>query len=169
MKYIVESYSEKRIVVNFDINKIIYDFFYNLNMIQNIKQNLEELKERQEQLSPKIQKIKDQRDEKIAEIKQKYEKKIASITSELDGFKKELSNDLINSFEKAVMKEFEAKRSTSEYSLTESFKDYRDFVAGVDMFPEELVSELDKVISGEHSIEDIAYNLEDIKKEYLIA
>jgi DNA repair exonuclease SbcCD ATPase subunit len=165
----VESYSEKRIFGNYDINKIIYDFFYDLNMIQNIKKNLEELKERQAQLNPKIQKIKDKRDEEIAELKESYEKKIAGITSELDGFKKKLSNDLINSFEKAVMKEFEAKRSTSEYSLTETFKDYRDFVAGVDMFPEDLVSELDKVISGENSIEDIAYNLEDIKKEYLIA
>lgn len=138
-------------------------------MIQNIKKNLEELKERQAQLNPKIQKIKDKRDEEIAELKESYEKKIVGITSELDGFKKKLSNDLINSFEKTVMKEFEEKRSTSEYSLTETFKDYRDFVAGVDMFPEDLVSELDKVISGENSIEDIAYNLEDIKKEYLIA
>mgnify|MGYP006277563925 CR=1 FL=1 len=165
----MKSYLEKRIFGNYYINKIIYDFFYDLNMIQNIKKNLEELKERQAQLNPKIQKIKDKRDEEIAELKESYEKKIVGITSELDGFKKKLSNDLINSFEKTVMKEFEEKRSTSEYSLTETFKDYRDFVAGVDMFPEDLVSELDKVISGENSIEDIAYNLEDIKKEYLIA
>lgn len=137
-------------------------------MIQEIKQNLQRLKERQKELTPKIQKIKRKRDKEIEEIKKKYKKKIAQVTSELDGFKKEISNKLINSFEKIVMQEFEAKRSTSEYSLTEDFKTYRNFVAGVDMFPGNLVLELDKVISGENSIEDIAYNLEDLKKEYLI-
>lgn len=137
-------------------------------MIQEIKQNLQKLKERQEQLDPRIKKIKRKRDEEIEEIKKKYKKKIAQVTSELDSLKKEISNNLINSFEKMVMQEFEAKRSTSEYSLSEDFEAYRNFVAGVDMFPGNLVLELDKVISGENTVEDVAYNLEDIKKEYLI-
>jgi DNA repair exonuclease SbcCD ATPase subunit len=137
-------------------------------MIENIKQDLEKLKEKQEQLTPKIKKLKKERDKEIEKIRQKYQKRIDRVTSELDGFKQEISNNLIKSFEEIVMQEFEAKRSTSEYSLTKDFKTYRDFVAGVDMFPGDLVLQLDKVISGENTIEDVAYNLEDIKKEYFI-
>ena len=150
------------------MNNIKYEFYYIEHMIEGIKQDIEKLKKRQERLKPRIQKIKRKREEEIEEIKKKYKKKIARVTSELDDFKKEISNTLINSFGEMVMQEFEAKRSTSEYSLTEDFKTYRNFVAGVDMFPGNLVLELDKVISGESTIEDIAYNLEDIKKEYLI-
>ncbi|TFF98420.1 MAG: hypothetical protein EU547_01540 [Promethearchaeota archaeon] len=136
-------------------------------MIENIKQKLKELNKRERQIEPKIQKIEEKRDAEIKEIREKYNEKITSVTSELDGFKKELSNGLINSFVDVVMQEFEAKRSTSEYSLTQNFKDYRKFIAGVDLFPKDLVDQLDKVISGENTIEDIAYNLEDIKNKYL--
>ena len=76
--------------------------------------------------------------------------------------------DLIDLFSKIIMDEFDEKRSTSEYSLTENFKEFRDKISEIEFFPKELVERLDKVIEGD-PIENIAYNLEKIKKKYKIS
>jgi DNA repair exonuclease SbcCD ATPase subunit len=138
-------------------------------MLDEIKSKLEELQTNEKDLNPQIEEIKSERDEKIEEIKQKYEKKISTLTSDLEQFRTEISNDLINSFVDAVMKEFDAKRSTSEYTVTEDIKEYRASIANIDMFPSELIDKLDKIISKEVSIENIAYDLESIKEKHLKA
>ena len=136
-------------------------------MINQIKLKLEEFIIRKKELNPEIEKIKSEREQEIKKINQKYEKKISALSSDLERFRKEISNDMINSLIDAVMQEFDAKRSTSEYSLTEGLKEYRNEIASFEMFPSELIQELDKVISGDQIIENIAYNLEEIKKKYL--
>ena len=63
------------------------------------------------------------------------------------------------------MDEFEQKRSTSEYSLTDNFKQFRDAISEIEFFPKELVERLDKVIEGD-LIENVAYDLQKIESEY---
>ena len=74
-------------------------------------------------------------------------------------------DDLIDLFSKAVMEEFDQKRSTSEYSLTDNFKEFKDSISEIDFFPKELVERLDKVIKGD-LIENLAYDLEKIESEF---
>jgi len=136
-------------------------------MIDQIKLKLREFSTRKKELNPEIEKIKSEREKEIEKINQKYENKISALSSDLEKFRKEISNDMINSFINAVMQEFDAKRSTSEYCITEDLKEYRNVIASFEMFPSELIQELDKVISGDQIIENIAYNLEKIKKKYL--
>ncbi len=74
-------------------------------------------------------------------------------------------NEIIDLFSKAVMDEFDAKRSISEYMVTENFKDFRDGVSKIDLFPRDLIDRLDKVIKG-GLIENIAYDVEKIEAKY---
>ena len=67
--------------------------------------------------------------------------------------------------EKVVLAEFDAKRSASEYSVSSTFKEYRNKVASMSMFPRELVQHLDRVING-FKIEDIVYNIDEILGKY---
>lgn len=78
---------------------------------------------------------------------------------------KDLMNDIIDTFEKVVMNEFDTKRSTSEYMVTDEFKDFRESALEIEMFPKDLIERLDKVINGD-PIENIAYDLEKIKNMY---
>ena len=63
------------------------------------------------------------------------------------------------------MKEFDAKRSTGEYTVTDEFKEYKDSIAQFKKFPRELIDRLHKVINGD-PIENIAYDLEKIRTKY---
>ncbi|TXT64878.1 MAG: hypothetical protein BAJALOKI1v1_510018 [Promethearchaeota archaeon] len=136
-------------------------------MLEHIKTKVEKLKKNEKEVTPQIEEIEAEREQKINEIKEEYQQKISAITSDIETFRNEVSNDLINSFIDAIMKEFDAKRSTSEYAVTEEIKQYRNSIATFEMFPTELVSELDKIISEEITIENVAYELEKIKQKYL--
>jgi hypothetical protein len=134
-------------------------------MIEQLKLKIQELETKKQELQPKIDKIEEKKAEEIQEINKKYDHLIQDANIEVIEFEKKITDDLIDLFSKAVMDEFEAKRSTSEYSLTDNFKGFRDSVSNIEFFPKELVERLDKVIDGD-LIENVAYDLEKIKTKY---
>ncbi len=134
-------------------------------MIEQLKLKIQELETKKQELQPKIDKIEEKKAEEIQEINKKYDHLIQDANIEVIEFEKKITDDLIDLFSKAVMDEFEAKRSTSEYSLTDNFKGFRDSVSNIEFFPKELVERLDKVIDGD-LIENLAYDLEKIKTKY---
>lgn len=136
-------------------------------MIDQLKSSLEELEKKKEEVQPKIEEIKAKKLQEIDNLNKKYDHLILEVSSEVDHFEREVNNDFINAFEQIALKEFDAKRSTSEYQVTDEIKEYRDFFASVDIFPKELVNKLDKVIKGDKPIETIVYELDDIKKKHL--
>ncbi len=134
-------------------------------MIDQLKSKLNELEEKKRELQPKIEEIEKERAEELAEINKKYDHMIAVANIQVSQFEDKLMNELIDVFSKTIMNEFDQKRSTSEYVLTNNFKDYRDSFAEIKMFPKELVDRMDKVINGD-SIENIAYDLDRIEQKY---
>jgi len=134
-------------------------------MIDQLKSKLNELEEKKRELQPKIEEIEKERAEELAEINKKYDHMIADANIQVSQFEDKLMNELIDVFSKTIMNEFDQKRSTSEYVLTNNFKDYRDSFAEIKMFPKELVDRMDKVINGD-SIENIAYDLDRIEQKY---
>ncbi len=134
-------------------------------MINKFKSKLEELEQRKKELQPKIEELNAKKEEEIAEVNKKYDHLIYEINYEVEKFENNINNEMIDSFVKIVMKEFDAKRSTSEYTITDEFKEYKDSMAQFKMFPEELINKLHKVINGS-PIENIAYDLEKIEKNY---
>ena len=90
---------------------------------------------------------------------------IQDVNAEVEDFEQKIMNDIIDLFSKVVMDEFDTKRSTSEYMVTENFKDFRESVSEIELFPRDLIERLDKVIEG-GLIENIAYDLEKIETEY---
>ncbi len=134
-------------------------------MIDQLKSKLNELEEKKRELQPKIEEIEKERAEKLAEINKKYDHMILDANIQVSQFEDKLMNELIDVFSNTIMNEFDQKRSTSEYVLTNNFKDYRDSFAEIEMFPKELVDRMDKVINGD-SIENIAYDLDRIEQKY---
>jgi hypothetical protein len=134
-------------------------------MIEHVKAKLKELETKKLELQPKIDKIEEKKAEEIHELNKKYDHLIQDATAEVQNFEQNIMDDLIDLFSKVVMDEFEQKRSTSEYSLTDNFKGFRDSVSDIEFFPNELVERLDKVINGD-LIENVAYDLENIKTKY---
>lgn len=133
--------------------------------IKEIKSKLEELDAKKREVSPKIEEIEVSRQEELAEVNKKYDHMIDDVKQEVKLLENNLMNDIIDTFEKVVMNEFDTKRSTSEYMVTDDFKDFRENASEIDMFPKDLIERLDKVINGD-PIENIAYNLEKIKNIY---
>ena len=72
----------------------------------------------------------------------------------------------IESFVNLVTRELEVKRSSSLYTVSDEFKEYRENISKLEIFPEELIRKLDKVIEG-NPIEEVVYLLDDIKTKYL--
>ena len=134
-------------------------------MIEQLKAKLKELEIKKQELQPKIDKIEAKKAEEIQELNKKYDHLIQDAKFEVNEFEQKIMNDLIDLFSKVIMDEFEAKRSTSEYSLTDNFKEFRDKVSGIEFFPEALVERLDKVINGD-PIENVAYDLQKIESEF---
>lgn len=134
-------------------------------MINKFKSKLEELEQRKKELQPKIEDLNTKKEEEIAEINKRYDHLIYEINYEVEKFENDINNNMIDSFVKIVMKEFDAKRSTSEYTITDEFKEYKDSMAHFKMFPKELIDKLHQVINGD-PIENIAYDLEKIEKNY---
>lgn len=134
-------------------------------MIEDLKSKLNELKEKKQALKPKLEKIEARRIDDLAKINKKYDHMVADANIEVTQFEQKIMNDLITLFSKTIMNEFDQKRSTSEYILTERFKAYRDSFMEIEMFPKELIERMDIVING-GLIENIAYDLDKIERTY---
>lgn len=133
--------------------------------IKEIKSKLKELEAKKREVSPKIEEIEVLRQKQLAEVNKKYDHMVDDVKQDVKLLEKNLMNDIIDTFEKVVMNEFDTKRSTSEYMVTDEFKDFREGASEIEMFPKDLIERLDKVINGE-PIENIAYDLEKIKNMY---
>jgi len=136
-------------------------------MNDELKSKLSELISKKNDIKPKIDELTKQKEEEIQVISKKYDTLIEGINADIKKFEIEVFNDLINSFANAVMDEFDAKRSVSEYSVTDKLKKYKEFIGTLDMFPKELVEKLEIIISGAEPIENLAYDIDKIKTEYL--
>ncbi|MFX1313623.1 MAG: hypothetical protein ACFFHD_13595 [Promethearchaeota archaeon] len=133
--------------------------------IEEIKSKLEELEAKKREVSPKIEKIEVSRQEELTEVNKKYDHMVDEVKQDVKILQNDLMNNIIDTFEKVVMNEFDTKRSTSEYMVTDEFKDFRESASEIEMFPKDLIKRLDKVINGD-PIENIAYDLEKIKNMY---
>lgn len=135
-------------------------------MIDQLKLKLEDLKLKKQDMKPKIDEINSKREEELQNVNKKYDHMISEINVSIEILENDLRKELIQSFENIVLQEFDAKRSTSMYSITEGFKAYRESIEKFEMFPNELLDRLDKVIDGA-PIDNLAYDLEKIKANYL--
>ena len=135
-------------------------------MIDQLKSKMEELELKKQEVKPKIDKLNAEREEELLSVNNKFDKLITEVNSEVNKFENDVNNDLIDSFINSVMDEFDTKRSISDYVITDKIKKYRDFIKTVEMFPKELVDRLDKLIDGD-PIENIAYEIENIKNKYM--
>ena len=134
-------------------------------MIISIKAKLKELEIRKSDASPRIRELEEKRAEEVAEVNKKYDHMIDDVSIEVNDFKRSIMNELIDSFVKIIMDEFDAKRSTSEYILTDQFRTFRQEMSEISIFPKELIERMDKVIEGD-PIENIAYDIEKIEGKY---
>jgi len=134
-------------------------------MTEQLESKLKELEIKKRELQPKIDEIEAQKAEEIQELNRKYDHMILDVNSEVEDFGQKIMNDIIDLFSKAVMDEFDAKRSTSEYMVTENFKDFRNGVSKIELFPRDLIDRLDNIIEG-GLIENLAYELEKIEASY---
>jgi enoyl-[acyl-carrier-protein] reductase (NADH) len=134
-------------------------------MIEELKSKLKELELKRSELQPKINEIEAKRAEELQEVNKKYDHMVSDVNIDVHDFKNKIMNEIIDLFSKVVMDEFDAKRSTSDYMVTDNFKDFRESVLELELFPKELITRLDKVIDGD-PIENIAYDLEKIEAEY---
>lgn len=136
-------------------------------MIEDIQSHLEELKSKKEALKPKIAEIEENRTEELAEVNKRYDHLISDVSTEIELLEQKVRNKMIDLFISTVMDEFDAKRSVSEYVVTDDFKNSRDKLSDLKEFPKELITRLDEVIAGE-PIEKIAYDIEKIENHYKI-
>jgi len=134
-------------------------------VIKEIKSKLEELEAKKKEVSPKIEEIEVSRQEELAEVNKKYDHMVDDVKQDVKLLENNIMNYIIDTFEKVVMNEFDTKRSTSEYMVTDDLKDFREDASEIEMFPKDLIERLDKVINGE-PIENIAYDLDKIKNMY---
>ncbi|MCJ7651568.1 MAG: hypothetical protein MUP85_23420, partial [Candidatus Lokiarchaeota archaeon] len=88
-------------------------------MIQSIKEKLKTLEIRKSDASPRIRELEEKREEELAGVNKKYDHMIDDVSIEVNEFERSILNELIDSFVKIIMEEFDAKRSTSEYTLTD--------------------------------------------------
>ena len=134
-------------------------------MIEQLKSKLKELEIKKQELQPKIDKIEEKKAEEIQELNKKYDHMFQDANIQVEDFEQKIMNDIIDLFSKVVMDEFDTKRNTSEYMVTVNFKEFREKVSEIELFPRDLIERLDKVIEG-GLIENIAYDLEKIETEY---
>ena len=134
-------------------------------MIQSIKEKLKILEIRKSDASPRIKEIEEKRAEELADVNKKYDHMIDDVSTEVTEFERSIMNDLIDSFLKIIMDEFDAKRSTSEYIITDQFRTFREEMSDISIFPKELIERMDKVIEGD-PIENVAYDIEKIEGKY---
>ena len=134
-------------------------------MSDELKSLLKELENKKKELQPKIDEINAKREEEIQKVNKKYDHLLYDVNYTTQQLEDEFYNDLIKSFVQIVQREFDLKRSSDMYEISDEFKDYRHSITEFDMFPEELVDKLHKVINGD-PIENIMYELDNIQKKY---
>ncbi|MCK4370832.1 MAG: hypothetical protein KAW03_07175 [Candidatus Lokiarchaeota archaeon] len=134
-------------------------------MSDKLNSKLKELESKKKELQPKIDEINLKREEEIQDVNKKYDHMIYDVNYTAQQLEDEFYNDLIKSFVEIVMREFDIKRSTDIYEVSNEFKDYRETISQFNMFPEELIIMMHKVINGD-PIENIMYELDDIQKKY---
>ena len=134
-------------------------------MSDKLNSKLKELEIKKKELQPKIDEINLKREEEIQDVNKKYDHMIYDVNYTAQQLEDEFYNDLIKSFVEIVMREFDIKRSTDIYEVSNEFKDYRETISQFNMFPEELISMMHRVINGD-PIENIMYELDDIQKKY---
>ncbi len=134
-------------------------------MIQSILEKLKLLEIRKSDASPRIKELEEKRAEEIAEVNKKYDHMIDDVSTEVNEFERSILKELISSFIKVIMDEFDAKRSTSEYILTDQFRAFREEMSEISIFPKDFISRMDKVIDGD-PIENLAYDIEKIEGKY---
>jgi len=135
-------------------------------MTNHLESKLEELELKKKALKPRIDEINAKRKKEIQDVNKKYDHMVYEVNYEIEQFERSVYNELIESFLNVVTKELEIKRSDSLYSVSNQFKEYRQKIAKFKIFPKELIEKLDKVING-GPIEDIIYNIDDVRKKYL--
>jgi len=135
-------------------------------MSDQFNSKLKELETKKKELQPKIDEINAKREEEIQRVNKKYDHLLYDVNYTAQQLEDEFYNDLIKSFVIIVSREFDRKRSSDIYEISDEFKDYRQSIAQFDIFPEELVNKLHRVINGD-PIESIMYDLDNIQKKYL--
>ena len=134
-------------------------------MNDQLKEKIRQLKEKKRSIQPDINKLNSQKGKEIQVINIKYDDLISQLDTDSFKLEQEVFKDLIESYSKVIMDEFDAKRSVSEYNVTNNIKDYKNYMAGIDMYPKELIEKLNRIINGE-KIENFVFELDDIKKKY---
>ncbi|KKL06653.1 hypothetical protein LCGC14_2593880 [marine sediment metagenome] len=135
-------------------------------MIDKLKSKLKELVSRKKELQPKIDEVNSKREIELQNVNKKFDHMVYDVNYNIQKIEDEFYNDLIRSFVEIVTREFDIKRSTDIYEITDNFKTYRKLIADFDMFPKELIQKLHTVINGE-PIEEIVYELDDIQNKYM--
>lgn len=135
-------------------------------MSDKLNSKLKELEIKKKELQPKIDEINLKREEEIQDVNKKYDHMMYDVNYTAQQLEDEFYNDLIKSFVEIVMREFDIKRSSDIYEVSNEFKDYRETISQFNMFPEELIIMMHKVINGD-PIENIMYELDDIQKKYI--
>jgi len=134
-------------------------------MINQLKSKVEELEIKKNDIKPEIDRINLKRDEEIQTVNKKYDHMVYELNYEIQKFENKIFNEIIQSFVNISSRELDIKRSTDLYSVSDEFKEYREKIARFESFPEELVEKLHRVVNGD-PIENIIYELEDIKEKY---
>jgi uncharacterized protein YpuA (DUF1002 family) len=135
-------------------------------MISQLKSKLEELEIKKNSLEPKINEVNLKREAEIQEVNKKYDHMVYELNYEVQKIEDEIHNELIQAFIDISSRELDFKRSTTLYSVSDDLKEFKDKITKFESFPEELVNKLHKVINGD-PIENIIYELDDIKKKFL--
>lgn len=135
-------------------------------MKDQLKAKLKDLDVKKKELQPKIDEINAKREEEIQKVNKKYDHMIYDINYTAQQLEDEFYNDLIKSYIEIVSREFDRKRSSDIYEVSNDFKVYKEGIAEFDVFPKELIDKMYKVINGA-PIEDIMYDLDKIQAKYL--
>ncbi|MHA2035040.1 MAG: hypothetical protein ACW98X_01320 [Promethearchaeota archaeon] len=135
-------------------------------MLNHLNSKLEELELKKKGMQPKIDEINLKRDEEIQTVNKKYDHMIYEVNYEIQKIEDDIHNQMIQTFIDITSKELDFKRSTTLYSVSDELKEFKEKIARFESFPEELLNKLHKVINGD-PIENIIYELEDIKTKFL--
>ncbi len=135
-------------------------------MSDKINSKLKELESKKKELQPKIDEINLKREEEIQDVNKKYDHMLYDVNYTAQQLVDEFYNDLIKSFIEIATREFDIKRSSDIYEVSNEFKDYQKSISQFDMFPEELINKMHRVINGD-PIENIMYELDEIQKKYI--
>ncbi|MHA1932301.1 MAG: hypothetical protein ACW96X_07150 [Promethearchaeota archaeon] len=135
-------------------------------MSSQLKSKLEELEIKKNAIQPKMDEINSKRDEEIQKVNKKYDHMVYELNYEIQKLEDGIHNELIQAYIDITSKELDLKRSTTLYSVSDEFKEFKEKMRIFDSFPRELLDNIHKVINGD-PVENLIYELEDIKKKYL--